>query len=148
MSATTVRAPAGSTERVVYSKLWWAGPLAIVAALVANLAATALFQALLRPDPAFMPLTFGAVIFFTTMGVLGATIVYAALGRFSSRPVSLFRRVALIVLVVSFIPDLLLPFQPQAFPGVTWPNAIALMVLHAIAWAVCVPLLTRFAGEE
>lgn len=147
-ATTTAGRAAGQTERVLFGKLWWVGPLAVVAAVVANLAATALFQAVLRPDPAFLPLTFPPVAIFTIFFGALAVAVYAAVGRLSRRPVSLYRRIALVALVVSCIPDLLIPFQPAAFPGGSWPSAIALIVLHIIGWAVIVPLLTRLAGEE
>lgn len=147
-TTTTARTAAGRPERVLFGKLAWAGPLAVAAAALANLAATALFQAVLRPDPAFLPLTYPPVAIFTAVFGLAAVAVYALVGRFSRRPVSLYRQVALGTLVVSCIPDLLIPYQPAAFPGGSWPNAIALIVLHVIGWAVIVPLLTRLAGEE
>lgn len=148
MASTATSARPAAAERVLFGKLWWVGPLTIVAAVVANLVAVALFQAALRPDPAFLPLTYGPVAFFSAVGALGAVIVYAAVGRLSRRPLSLYRRIALVALIVSCVPDLLLPLQPAAFPGVSWPNVVALIVLHLIAWAVCVQLLTRLAGEE
>lgn len=147
-SPTTAGRPAAQTERVLFGKLWWVGPLAVAAAALANLAATALFQAVLRPDPAFLPLTFPPVAIFTLFFGALAVAVYAIVGRLSRRPLGLYRRIALIALVLSCIPDLLIPFQPAAFPGGTWPAAIALIVLHVIGWAVIVPLLTRLAGEE
>jgi hypothetical protein len=147
-ATTTAGRAAGQSQRVLFGKLWWVGLLAIGAAVLANLAAAALFQAVLRPDPAFLPLSYGPVAFFTVIGGLGAVAVYAIVGRFSRQPLSLYRRIALIVMVVSCIPDVLMPFQPAAFPGINWPNAIALIVFHVIGWAVIVPLLTRLAGEE
>jgi len=149
MTTATARPVAQQSERVLYGKLWWAGPLAIAAATVTTLIGAAIFQALLRPNPGFLPLTLGPVAFFTVIFTLIGVGVYAAVGRFSRRPVSLYRRIALIALVVSCIPDLGLPFAPpEVFPGANWPNTIALLVLHVAAWAVFVPVLTRFAGEE
>ena len=142
MSATmSSQAP---SDQVAYSRLLWAGPLAIVAAVVVNIIIQQIAVAVLQPDPQFMPLTLGAVSTFTVMGMLGAVIVYAVLGRVSRRPVALFRRVALIALVVSLIPDILMAIT-RFIPGTTTPNVIVLMIMHVATWAVAVGILTRFA---
>ncbi|HEX5690472.1 MAG TPA: DUF6069 family protein [Roseiflexaceae bacterium] len=137
-------ASSDSSGRVDFSRLWWAGPLAIVAAVVVNIIIQQIAAAVLQPDPQFMPLTIGVVSTFTVIGVLGAVLVYALIGRFSQRPIMLFRRVALIALVVSLIPDILMAFT-GFIPGTTVPNVIVLMIMHVAAWAVAVGVLTRFA---
>src|SRR3712207_5019804 len=103
----SVPSSAPSSARPVLSRLLWVGPLTIVVATLANVVIQQIAVALLRPDPAFMPLTMGPPIFFTVVGVLAAVIVYALVGRFSRDPNPLFRRIALIALVVSLIPDIL-----------------------------------------
>ena len=134
---------APATERVAYSRLLWVGPLAIVAAVVANLIVRTVAVAALRPDPRFMPLSLVMPIVFTTIGVLGATIVYAVVGRFSRRPVTLFRRIALVTLVVSLIPDFLL--LGGGMPGASIATVAPLIVMHVVAWAIAVRLLTTLA---
>lgn len=134
---------APATERVAYSRLLWVGPLAIVAAVVANLIVRAVAVAALRPDPRFMPLSLVMPIVFTTIGVLGATIVYAVVGRFSRRPVTLFRQIALVTLVVSLIPDLLL--LGGGMPGASIATVAPLIAMHVVAWAIAVRLLTTLA---
>jgi hypothetical protein len=132
------------TERVAFSRLLWVGPLAIVAAAVANMVIQRIAAAALQPDPGFGPLTPMPPILFSVIGVLGAVIVYALIGRFSRRPIALFRRVALIVLIVSIIPDLLL-FAFPSMPGTTIATIAVLILMHIVAWAIAVGLLTRFA---
>jgi hypothetical protein len=74
--------------------------------------------------------------------VLVAVVVFAVVCREAANPVRTFRRVALWALLVSFVPDVL--------AGVAslfgWPLAIVYAAMHIVAWAVCVPILTRLAA--
>jgi cytosine/uracil/thiamine/allantoin permease len=148
MSSVAVGNKREQAERVLYEKLLVAGLVALLGSVLANLLLRVIAVALLRPDPAFMQLQWGPPIFFSVIGVLGAIGAYALIGRRSQRPISLFRRVALIVLLLSFIPDVLLLFAGAAVPGVTLPNVIALMLMHVVAWYITVQALTRLAGEQ
>jgi hypothetical protein len=144
--ATTV-ASTQPTERVALNRLLWVGPLAILVATVANVILQQIAVAALQPDPAFMPLTLMPPIVFTVVGVLGAAIVYALVGCFSRQPVRLFRRIALVTLVVSFIPDILMLITGFN-PGTTLANVVVLILMHIVAWAIAVGMLTRLAGPE
>jgi hypothetical protein len=135
-----------AAERVSYSRLLWVGPLTIVAAVLANAVLRLVAVALLQPDPSFMPLTPMIPIVFTIAGALGAVIAYAIIGRTSRQPILLFRRVALIVLLLSFIPDVLLLLS-GTMPGATVATVGVLMMMHVVAWAICVRLLTTLARE-
>lgn len=148
MASTFSQARPISGEQVDLGKLVWAGPLAIVAAVAGNLVVRFIAAALLNPAPEFLPLGWAPPILFTFGGVLGAVIVFGLIGRFARRqPIALFRRVALIALVVSLIPNVLLLFNPQSapFPGATAANFLALSLMHVVAWAISVTVLTRFA---
>ena len=94
-----------------------------------------------------MPLTLVVPIVFTLIGVLGAVIVYAVIGRFSRQPVRLFRRVALVTLVVWLIPDILMLITGFN-PGTTAANVAVLILMHVVAWAIAVGMLTRLARTE
>ncbi len=143
----SITSSAQPTERVVFNRLLWVGPLAIIAATLANVVLQQIAVAVLNPDPGFIPLTFAAPIVFTVVGVLGAVIVYAIIGRFSRQPVHLFRRVALVALVVSFIPDILMLITGFN-PGTTAANVAVLALMHVVAWAIAVGMLTRLARAE
>lgn len=80
---------------------------------------------------------------FTIIGGLGAVIVFALLGRFARRPITLFQRIAIGVLVVSLIPDLLL--LNGGMPGASVGAVAALMLMHVVAWAIIVRVLTTMA---
>jgi len=147
MLMTSVTSPTQPTERVAFNRLLWVGPLTILAAVVANVIIQQIAVAVLRPDPAFIPLTLVVPIVFTLIGVLGAVIVYAMIGRVSRQPIRLFRRVALVTLVVSFIPDILMLITGFN-PGTTAANVVVLILMHVVAWAIAVGMLTRLARTE
>lgn len=120
------------------------GAIALVLSVVANLLVRAGASALFDIPPEFPPLQgAGPVVFFSVIGVLAALGVFAGIGGVSSRPVPVFRVVAGIVLVVSFIPDLWLLTESGAasFSGATPAGAGTLMLMHvvsaaAVVWAV------------
>lgn len=110
-----------------------AAAIALVLAVAVNQIIRFIAVAVLNPDPAFMPLTWWQpAAMFTVIGVIGAVIVYALLRRFTRDPDRTFRTVALVGLLLSFIPNILTGLNPEAAPapGVTWPNIIALMLMH------------------
>ena len=139
--------PAHPIERIAVNRLLWIVPLTILAAVVANVIIQQIAVAVLNPDSAFLPLTLMPPIIFTVVGVLGAVVVYAVIGRFSRQPVRLFRRVALVALVVSFIPDILM-LVTGFNPGTTAANVAVLILMHIVAWGIAVGMLTRLAATE
>jgi hypothetical protein len=132
------------SERVAFSRLLWVGPLTIVAAVVANALLRQIAVAVLQPDPRFPPLSPAMPIVFTVIGVLGAVVVYALVGRFARNPIQLFRRIALVALVVSLVPDILM-LATGFNPGTTVANVAVLMVMHVVAWAISIRMLTTLA---
>lgn len=130
-----------SQSAIDLRRLWWVGPLTILAANVAVLAVRALAFAVLDLSPEFVALSWGALVIFTTVLVAAGVLVFAAVARLATRPIQMYRRIALGALVVSMIPDLLLP---GGSPGATWPAVLVLMVMHIAAWWPTVMILTRW----
>lgn len=92
-------------------------------------------------------LAYPPVTVWTTVGVGGATLVYAALQRWSETPDATFLRVAVVVLLVSFIPDIaLLVFDEAATVG----PVTVLALLHippAVASIIALTgKLSKFTG--
>ncbi len=137
-----------SNDRIAYGKLPWVALLAALAAAVANalvhFAASGLRfipQSILVPTPSGEhPLTVAPVAVSSLVGAIGAAIVFAIIGLFARRPVRLFRIVATVVLVLSFATPLTIPGAPAAM-------ILSLEVMHVVAWAVIVGLLTTMAGQ-
>lgn len=128
-------------ERIASGRLLKVGALAIGASVVANLIIRIIFVNLLGIGQEFPPLGWGPPIVFTIMGVLGAVIVFAIVARFAKRPIRLFRIIALVVLVLSLLPDLML-LNANAMPGTSLGAVIALMLMHVAAGAITIWLLT------
>jgi hypothetical protein len=136
-------------EHVNTRRIWLAGLVGIVASIIANLVVRALLFAVLPLPGDFPPLQPGSLVVFTAVGTFLAAVVFAVIARFSSRPVSTFRIVAIIALVVSVLPNLALMANPEAapFPG---GNALAfgsLVVFHVVAALVSFLALTRLTRE-
>ncbi len=140
--------PADS-EGVSYGRLPGVALLAAVAAALANalvyFAASGLGfipQSVLLPSPmGVSPLTVSLVATTSVIGAIGAAIVFAIIGLFARRPVRLFRIIATVVLVLSFVP-------PATVPGVPVAMRLSLAVMHVVAWAVSVGLLTTLARQK
>ena len=132
------------TRRVELRRLLWVGPLVIVASVVANVVFAALAVRLFGISAEFLPMTSEPIAVFTAVGVLGAVIVFALVARFSREPISLYRKIALGVLLISLVPDLLLLWAPPEMRADV-PQVIALMLTHVVAAAVCVWLLERLS---
>ena len=142
MAATTGSPRFG--ERIDLHRLWWAGPLTVAAALGANAVVRSVGVALFAISPAFHSL---AWIHFTwvTVAALGTPVlVFAVVARCAERPVRLYRRVAALALVVSFIPNVGL--LGADVPGGSPAANATLMAMHVVDAALCVwllPSLTR-----
>lgn len=139
---TTLASTAGDGADVELRRLWWAGPLTIGVAALANTlvfsaAATAgLFPAGVRIPAMGAPLTLVPVIFSTAAGVLGGLLVLALLGRFSRRPLPRYRTIAIVALVLSFATPFSVPGAPAGF-------YVTLLLLHLVAGVIAIWLPSR-----
>jgi hypothetical protein len=143
---STASAPA-QEERVSLRRLLWVGPLTIVVAALANAIIRLLALAILPISPEFPPLQPAQPIVFSVIGALGAVIVFAIVGRFARRPIRLFRIIALIALLISFVPDIGL-LTSNMMPGTSALSVGVLMLMHVVAWAICVSMLARLTRAD
>lgn len=114
------------------------GVLALLVSLVGNGALLGVVLAIEVVEP-FDPLSPIPVTLLTAAGVVGAAIVFGILTRRSDRPDRTFLLVAGIVLLVSFVPDLLILSED---PDATVGAVAVLMGMHVIVAASCVWALT------
>jgi hypothetical protein len=141
-STTTVErlAPAG--------RIWQTGLLAAAIAAVANLIIYFIAQALgvnfnfmpaEMPSPPFPVAIIGATFVFTLIG----TLILTLLPRFSQRPISTFRIVAIIALVLSFAQPFFLTsgMMPTAGP-VGMNTVVSLLLMHLVSGIIAIYLLT------
>lgn len=120
------------------------GLLAVALSVVANAITLAGAQAL-RIAPEFRALSWSPIIFLTVLGAVGAVVAYWLLRRWTDDPDRTFTLVAGVVLVLSFVPDLLLLAFDEA---ATVLGVVVLMVLHVAVAAVCVAVLTGTTATE
>ena len=119
-------------------RMLWLAPLTIAASVVGVLAVREVAIRVVHPAPEFLPLTPGPPILDTILGCLGAILVFAMIV-FSPDSVRTYRRVAAGVLFLSFVPDVLLATSHDMGGG--WSEALFLMIMHVVVWAICVTVL-------
>jgi len=78
---------------------------------------------------------------FTAVLVAIAVVVFAVVAGEATRPVRTYHRIAFVALVLSFLPDVALGFG--LIRGEGWPLAIVFILMHVVAWAVTVSMLTH-----
>lgn len=124
------------------------GALAVAVAVVVNVVIRTVAVAVFGIGDGFLALGLGPTVMFTVIGVAGAVVVFGLFLRFSRRPVRLFRRVALAVLLISLVPNVMLLFSSY-IPGTTPAGVFTLMLEHVASWAVAVTVLPRLVwGKE
>jgi hypothetical protein len=124
-----------------------AGVATVAVAVLVNVVIRTVAVSVLGIGEGFLPLGVGPTVVFTMVGMAGAVVVFGLMLRFAKRPVRMFRRVALAVLLVSLVPDVLMLLAPS-MPGTTVAGVLTLMVEHVVSWAVAVGVLTRLVGEK
>lgn len=104
------------------------GGLAVLLAVLAN-AVLVVAIGSLDLAPGFRALTLPPVAFLSALGAGGAAIFYGVLRRYVSDPDRVFLRVASVVLVLSFVPDVaLLAVDPTA----TVVAVVLLIIMHVV----------------
>ncbi len=143
MSSTTQ-----STDiQIDTGRIWWAGLLAIVSSVVVNLIIRAIAIPLFNISPGFLPLARpGMVVFLTTVLVGAGVVVYYIVARRSSQPIRTFRTIVIVVLLISYLPDLRLLLSGR--PGATVLSVGTLMLMHAAAAGISYNVLTRLTRKE
>ncbi len=137
---TVVSSRSGSSVQL--RRLLWVGPLTVLSAIVGVLVVRVLAVALLHPQPLPMSLCWLTPAMFTFVLVTGAVIVFAVIAAVAkSRAVRLYQGIALVVLLLSLIPDV--RYASSGMPGASWSVAIFLMFMHVVAAAITVAMLTR-----
>lgn len=124
-------------------RLLWLGPLSVLASIIAVAIVRLPAVAVLHPSATFMPLRPLPPILDTAALVIWAVVIFAAMTRLVSDPIRKFKTLAKVVLLFSFVPDILL--ATLHWFGGTLPYALALMGMHIVAWVTCVTMLTRIA---
>ena len=130
-----------SVSSIQLKKLWWAGPLTVLTAIVGVLIVRAIAMSILpapyAPGLAMIMLP----IILTLILCTGAVLVFALVGRFAKNPIRTYLIISSIFLVISFLPDIAAVSAP--FPGAGWPYSITLMIMHVVAGIITVTMLIK-----
>jgi hypothetical protein len=122
------------------------GLCTVAAAVLANLLVYVLGSAVVGYDPQFVVLANASgTILFTVVPAIVAVLLYAALMRFTSNPARIFTNIAVVVLVLSLIPDL--TYIPSV-AGATSGQTAILMLMHVVAAVVIVSALTTLTRSR
>jgi hypothetical protein len=140
-SSAAVASPAVSRGRFALIGLG-----TVAAAVIANLLVYLLGSVVVGYDPQFIILANASgTILFTVVPAIVAVLLYAALMRFTSNPARIFTNIAVVVLIVSLIPDL--TYIPSV-PGATSGQTAVLMLMHVVATTVIVWMLTTLTRPQ
>lgn len=147
MTARTESPLNSQTSRTVRGRLIWASLLAMATATAANLGLYAIAGYLFPHVAAWSGTSSTHVIVATIVYLTLATLVFAVVRRFSSRPARHYLIVATLSLLFSMGLPLSLGFGP-GLPGVPPADptiAITLGLMHVISYAISVPMFIRMA---
>ncbi|MGA7192449.1 MAG: DUF6069 family protein [Anaerolineales bacterium] len=127
-------------------KLWWAGPLTVLAAIIGVLIVRMIARLILQPPYAPGLAMIMIPIFLTFVLCTAAVLVFALVGRFAKNPVLIYIIIASVFLIVSFLPDI--AAASMRMPGAGWPYSITLMIMHVVAGLITVSMLIKLTATN
>ncbi len=146
MISTSTRPTSG--ERFAIRKLVWVGPLTIVVVALVNLVVRTLAVSFFGVASSFVYLLAPFVIGSTVAFLLLALLAFVLVGRASSHPVRIFRIVAGVALLVSFLNPILLLAGLFPATGMNLHIFWTMIVMHCVSALITVSLLTTLAVEQ
>jgi hypothetical protein len=134
------------SEPVAMERLLWVGPLAAISAAIANAVVYFVASALGAMPQDFVvegsgPITLAPVVFSSSIGAVGAAMVFAIVALLARRPIRTFRIVAAVVLVLSFV-------TPLTIPGAPLSMILTLELMHVVAAVIITGMLTTLARAK
>ena len=135
-----------TASSIQLKKLWWVGPLTVVAAIIGVLIVRVIAMAILPPPYAPGLAMIAIPIILTLVLCTGAVIVFALVGRFAKNPIRTYLIISSVFLVVSFLPDIAAVSMPM--PGAGWPYSITLMIMHVVAGFITVYMLIKLTALQ
>jgi uncharacterized membrane protein YtjA (UPF0391 family) len=124
-----------------------AGAAAVVAVLLNSVIAWAAHALFDIPDT-FRPLTPPTYVTFTVAAALIGAIGWHLIAARARHATRLLNLLALVVLVLSLIPDLLLLADTSMQPGTTTAGVVTLMLMHLAAAVTLVAVYRRFIPAQ
>ncbi len=135
-----------SASTVELKKLWWAGPLTVLASIVGVLIVRTIARMILQPPYAPGLQVIMIPIMLTLVLCTAAVLVFALVAHFAKKPVVTYLVISIVFLLISFIPDI--GVVSARFPGAGWPYSITLMIMHVVAGFITVFMLVRLTAVK
>jgi uncharacterized protein DUF6069 len=121
-------------------------PVAVIAAVVVSDLASILIARVARGagvTHTFAPLHFATYTSLIVVGVIGGAIGWQLVRSRAKNPHRLLARLVPLVLLLSFVPDILIGVTKSA-TGTTWGGVLALMAMHTAVAGAAVSCYLRF----
>jgi hypothetical protein len=134
---------ARNSQQTSWRRLLVVGASLALVATLANVGVAMASRSWLQVPAGFQPLTLPFVATFTVIGMIAATFVFAWTAQTRQNSIRTFVTIAVAGLFLSWLPDLAIGVM-GVFPGTTAAGIVSLMVLHLVAAACAVAILTRF----
>lgn len=120
--------------------------LAIVAAVVVNLIVRAILGLFYPIDPAFLPLSYVSIAFFTVFYCVIASVIFYLVVRFTKSPARNFVIIAVVGFLFSLIQNFLGVANPASMPmGGASSDYAVLIIFHITAFIAYVYTVLRFS---
>jgi hypothetical protein len=126
-------------------RLLWAGPVTVAASVAAVVIVQRIALRMIE-SPRGSPLTGNEPAIFTAVLVSAAVVVFLGVLSEASNPARTFHRIAFAALILSLLPDMALGLSSVTWAS--WPLALTFMMMHVVAWAVTVTMLTRLVSTR
>lgn len=117
---------------------------AVISAVLVNIVFIFIVKLFVHPPATFSPFFYNLISLYTALGVAGAGIVYFITTKIMKNYNKVFTWIAVITLILSFIPDVQIYTNPGGADdiGATIPIVIILMLTHIFAAFISVRKLT------
>ncbi|HEU5198773.1 MAG TPA: hypothetical protein VFU32_04010 [Ktedonobacterales bacterium] len=146
MATTTHRST--SQQGFALRKLLWVGPLTIVVAAAVNMALRAIAVNFFGVSDGFVYFQPSYVIGGTVIYLLLALLAFILVGRVARHPVSVYWKVALVALCVSFLTPVMALTGLFPAAGMNLHIFWTMLVMHIVSALITVGLLTTLAAER
>lgn len=135
-------------EHIALRKLIWVGPLTIVAATIANLIIRTIAVSIFGVPATFQYLQAPYVIGSTIIFLLLALLAFVLVNRFARRPIQFYRKLAFVVLCISFLSPVMALVGLFPASGMTLSIFWTMIVMHIVSAIIVVGLLTTLTREQ
>ena len=132
------------------SRMVWVTPLAMLTATVANLGLYAAAGEIVPEVTAWSGASQGQIIGANVVYLFIGASIFAAITRWSSRPVRHYLIVATIGLILSLIMPISagMGYGPPEVPAASAATVITLSLMHVLSYVISVPMFIRLALEK